>query len=86
MENPSHSNAGRQCRTSKALLPERLPHLTARAWEKFRRQENRFSFANCFFVEESLTEIVRQGANAVWGLGLTEAQLGQFVAVRRLAD
>jgi 16S rRNA (guanine527-N7)-methyltransferase len=34
-------------------------------------------------VEELLTEIVRRGANEVWGLGLSEGQLGQLA---RFAD
>lgn len=34
-------------------------------------------------MEDSLTEILRRGANDVWGLGLTEEQIAQFV---RYAD
>jgi 16S rRNA (guanine527-N7)-methyltransferase len=35
-------------------------------------------------MESSLTEILRRGANDVWGLGLTDAQLGQFARYAEL--
>ena len=48
-------------------------------------QENGIvSFANSLSVEESLTDILRQGANAVWGLGLSEGQLEQFARYAEL--
>lgn len=35
-------------------------------------------------MEESLTEIVRRGANDIWGLGLSEEQIGQFARYAEL--
>lgn len=48
-----------------------------------RAQETRQATANHTAVDESLTEIVRRGANDVWGLGLSDEQLAQFA---RYAD